>query len=142
MFFDRSQMAKMTRKPNVLLVDDEESILATLRLVFEAEGYGVHTAHSCQEALTMLQDSVTVDAVITDLNMEKKDIGLEVARFARTLKPAPVVVVCTGYANPDNARRAMALHIDYLVQKPVDLSELKDALRRLLRLRKEKRLRK
>ena len=132
----------MTRKPNVLLVDDEQSILSTLRLVFEADGYGVHTANSCAEALTLLRDSLAVDAVITDLNMEEKDIGLEVARAARTLKSAPVVVVCTGYANPDNARRAMEIHIDYLVQKPVDLSELKNVLRRLLRLRKEKRLRK
>ena len=135
-------MTKMTRKPNVLLVDDEDSILATLRLVFEAEGYGVHTAHSCREALELLHDSLSVDAVITDLNMEKNDVGLEVARVARSLKSAPVVVVCTGYANPDNARRAMDLHIDYLVQKPVDLNELKHALQRLLRLRKEKRLRK
>ena len=135
-------MTKMTRKPNVLLVDDEASILTTLRLVFEADGYGVHTASSCAEALAMLQDSLTVDAVITDLNMEKNDIGLEVAKFARTLKSAPVVMVCTGYANPDNARRAMNLHIDYLIQKPVDLNELKTALQRLLRLRKEKRLRK
>jgi CheY-like chemotaxis protein len=131
-----------TRKPNVLLVDDEESILATLRLVFEAEGYAVHTATSCRQAVVMLQDSLSIDAVVTDLNMEENDIGLEVARVARTLKPAPVVVVCTGFANQDNARQAMQLHIDYLVQKPVDLNELKQALQRLLRLRKEKRLRK
>lgn len=132
----------MARKPNVLLVDDEGSILATLRLVFEADGYEVHTATSAQDALAVLKDGATVDAVVTDLNMEETDIGLEVARFARSLRPAPVVVVCTGYANADNARQALQLHIDYLAQKPVDLNELQQALRRLLRLRKEKRLRK
>ena len=132
----------MTRKPNVLLVDDEESILATLRLVFEADGYAVHTARSSEEALGMLKDSVHVDAVITDLNMERNDVGLEVARFAQSLRPTPVVMVCTGFANQDNTRQALQLHIDYLVQKPVDLNELKQALKRLLRLRKEKRLRK
>lgn len=128
----------MTRKPNVLLVDDEESILATLRLVFEAEGYAVHTANSCRDALEVLKNGVSIDAVVTDLNMEKNDIGLEVARFARTLRPTPVVLVCTGFANEDNARQALKLHIDYLLQKPVDLNELKQALRRLLRLRKER----
>jgi CheY-like chemotaxis protein len=132
----------MTRKPNVLLVDDEDSILATLRLVFEADGYAVHTANSCRDALEVLKNGVSIDAVVTDLNMEKADIGLDVARFARSLRPAPVVVVCTGFANADNTRQALRLHIDYLVQKPVDLNELKQALRRLLRLRKEKRLRK
>jgi CheY-like chemotaxis protein len=132
----------MTRKPNVLLVDDEDSILATLRMVFEADGYAVHTAHSCHDALEVLKNGVAIDAVVTDLNMEKDDIGLDVARFAQSLRPAPVVVVCTGFANEDNTRQALRLHIDYLVQKPVDLNELKQALRRLLRLRKEKRLRK
>ena len=132
----------MTRKPNVLLVDDEESILATLRLVFEAEGYAVHTANSSHDALEVLKNGVAIDAVVTDLNMERNDVGLDVARFARTLRSAPVVVVCTGFANEDNTRQALQLHIDYLVQKPVDLNELKQALRRLLRLRKEKRLRK
>ena len=132
----------MTRKPNVLLVDDEDSILATLRMVFEADGYDVHTANSCRDALEVLKNGVSIDAVVTDLNMEKNDIGLDVARFAQSLRPAPVVVVCTGFANEDNTRQALRLHIDYLVQKPVDLNELKQALRRLLRLRKEKRLRK
>jgi ATP-dependent Lon protease len=132
----------MTRKPNVLLVDDEESILATLRLVFEAEGYQVHTAQSAGEALEKLQDSLKIDAVITDLNMEKNDVGLDVARHALALRPAPVVMVCTGFANEDNTRKALQLHIDYLVQKPVDLGELRQALRRLLRLRQEKRSRK
>jgi CheY-like chemotaxis protein len=132
----------MTRKPNVLLVDDEDSILSTLRLVFEADGYAVHTASSCRDALKVLQNGAAIDAVVTDLNMEQNDIGLDVARFAQSLRPAPVVVVCTGFANEDNTRQALRLHIDYLVQKPVDLNELKQALRRLLRLRKEKRLRK
>ncbi len=132
----------MTRKPNVLLVDDEESILATLRLVFEADGYAVQTAKSAQDAVEVLKNGSAIDAVVTDLNMEKNDIGLEVARFARQLRPAPVVVVCTGFANEDNTRQALQLHIDYLVQKPVDLNELKQAVRRLLRLRKERRLRK
>lgn len=131
----------MARKHNVLLVDDEDSILATLRLVFEADGYAVHTAGSCRDALQLLKDGVSIDAVVTDLNMEQNDIGLEVARFAQTLRPAPVVVVCTGFANEDNTRKALQLHIDYLVQKPVDLNELSQALRRLLRRRGEKRLR-
>jgi CheY-like chemotaxis protein len=132
----------MARKTNVLLVDDEESILATLRLIFEGDGYFVHTATNARDALEVLKNGAAIDAVVTDLNMETADVGLEVARFARTLRPAPVVVVCTGYANKDNARQAMQLHIDYLAQKPVDLNELQQALRRLLRLRKEKRLRK
>jgi len=80
----------------------------------------------------ILENGHTLDAVITDLNMEKEDIGLEVARVARALKPPPVVVICTGFANLKNSRRALEMHVDYLVNKPVDIEELTSALRRLI----------
>lgn len=132
----------MTRKPGLLIVDDEESITATLRLVFEEAGYAVHTAASSHEAIHKLANGHSIDAVVTDLNMERVDVGLEVARYARTLRSKPVVVVCTGYANVSNSREALTIHVDYLIQKPVDLQELKSALQRLLRRRAERRSRK
>ncbi len=135
-------MTAMARKPSVLIVDDEDSITATLRLVFEEDGYAVLTAASCSEALHKMENGHKIDAIVTDLNMEREDVGLEVARAAQVLRPRPVIVVCTGYANVGNAREALNIHVDYLVQKPVDLQELKLAMRRLLRRRAEKQLRK
>jgi|SRR5579871_3673595 len=123
---------------NLLIVDDESSIRKTLRLVFEREGYQVTTAGSCAEALQLFQNGHQWDAVITDLNMEKEDIGLEVARAALLLKSRPVVVVCTGYASLSNSHQALHMRVDYLVNKPVDLAELKSALARLLRVRSAK----
>jgi CheY-like chemotaxis protein len=122
----------MPHKPSVLVVDDEENITRTLQLVFEREGYEVTPAYSYAEAVRILENGHTLDAVITDLNMEKEDIGLEVARVARALKPPPVVVICTGFANLKNSRRALEMHVDYLVNKPVDIEELTSALRRLI----------
>ena len=122
----------MPHKPSVLVVDDEENITRTLQLVFEREGYEVTPAFSYAEAVKILENGHTLDAVITDLNMEKEDIGLEVARVARALKPPPVVVICTGFANLKNSRVALEMHVDYLVNKPVDIEELISALRRLI----------
>ncbi len=120
------------RIPAVLIVDDEESITRTLQLVFEAEGYRVHTAGSSREALAAMANGHRFDVVITDLNMEREDIGLEVARAARNLKPRPIIVICTGFANLNNSRKALDIHVDYLATKPVNLDELKVALTRLL----------
>lgn len=122
----------MPRKPSILVVDDEENITRTLQMVFEREGYTVTPAYSCAQAVKILKNGHTLDVVITDLNMEKADIGLEVARFARRLQPRPVIVICTGFANLENSRKALQMHVDYLANKPVDLEELIRAVRRLI----------
>jgi CheY-like chemotaxis protein len=122
----------MVRKRSLLLVDDESSILQTLRLVFEGEGYSVVTADSCAQALQILANGHKFDAVVTDLNMEKEDIGLEVARAALRLKPKPAVVICTGFASVTNSRAALDLGVDFMAHKPVELQGLIAALNRLL----------
>ena len=116
----------------MLIVDDEESITRTMQLMFEERGFNVNTACSCADALRALGNGHRYDAVITDLNMETEDVGLEVARVAKRASPAPVVVVCTGYANVKNARVALDMHVDYLATKPVDLDQLFSAVDRLL----------
>lgn len=122
----------MQQKRSVLLVDDEVSILQTLRLVFEHEGYEVATAQSSSEALDVLSSNGKFDAVITDLNMEQEDIGLEVARAALKTEPKPAVVICTGFASLSNSREALDMGVDYMAHKPVELKDLISALNRLI----------
>ena len=128
-------------KPSVLIVDDEINVARTLGMVFEDEGYSVTTAHSSSEALELLQNGHSFDAVVTDLNMEKPDIGLEVARAAKGLSPAPITVICTGYASTSNSRVALQIHVDYLATKPVNIDELVPAVNRLLARKREGRVR-
>ena len=122
----------MAHKPSLLIVDDEKNVALTLQMVFEREGYQVRTANSCAGALILLQNGNLFDAVITDLNMEKENIGLEVARAALRLHPRPAVVLCTGYASVDNSAAALQMKVDYFATKPVDLEELKRAMSRLM----------
>jgi len=132
----------MNRKRTLLLVDDEDSILQTLRMVFEQEGYQVITAASCAEALTMLANGHQFDAVVTDLNMEREDVGLEVARAALKIKPKPAIVICTGFASVGNSRTALDIGVDYMAHKPVELAGLIGALNRLLSRRDSEKKRK
>ena len=125
----------MARQPSLLIVDDETNVALTLQMVFEREGYAVRTANSCAGALKLLENGHIFDAVITDLNMEKENIGLEVARAALRLHPKPAVVLCTGYASVDNSAAALQMKVDYLATKPVDLEELKRAVSRLMAFR-------
>ena len=125
----------MPNSPHMLIVDDEVNVAFTLQMVFESEGYKVTVAHSCAQALKKLADAHNFDVVMTDLNMEKEDIGLDVARAAQRLKPKPVIVICTGYASVSNLGSALDLRVDYVATKPADLPELLGALRRLMALR-------
>ena len=116
----------------MLVVDDEESVAWTFSQLFEREGYKVTTSLSAADALEQLTNGHAFDVVVTDLRMEQPEAGLEVARAAKKLKPVPIVVICTGFANLENARRALDIHVDYLATKPVDLELLRSALTRLL----------
>lgn len=124
----------MPKKKTILLVDDESSVLTTLSMILKGEGYLVTTAESASEALKLLNER-GFDAIVTDLNMEKQDIGLEVARAALMNKPRPAVVICTGYASVSNSKAALNMGADYMAHKPVELESFLSALDRLLSLR-------
>ena len=119
----------------MLIADDEVNVARTLQLIFEQAGYAVTVVNSAADALQRFNDGFLADIVVADLNMEREDIGLEVARAAQKLDPRPLVVICTGYANIDNSRMALQMRVDYLATKPVDIEEMKSSIALLLRRR-------
>jgi len=125
----------MPPKPSLLIVDDEENVLFTLKLVLQEAGYEITTASSCSGALDLIHNSHDFDAILTDLWMEREDIGLELAKTASQLRPRPVIMIFTGYGSITNARGALGVPVDYFAMKPLDLDELKGALHRLLAAR-------
>src|SRR5438270_10909351 len=127
----------MARKPSLLLVDDEASVLLTLSMVFEGDGYSVTTAASYREALQLLKTGQRFDVLVTDLCMEKDDIGLELAEQAAKVRPRPTIILITGLASVENARSALQIPVDHYALKPLDLDELRTAMNRLLIIRRE-----
>jgi ATP-dependent Lon protease len=121
---------------SILIADDEINVARTLQMIFEQAGYAVTCVYSAAEAFKKFNEGFRADIVIADLNMERDDIGLDVARVAQQLQPRPLVVICTGYANIDNSRVALQMRIDYLATKPVDVDDMKAALALLLERRR------
>jgi len=123
------------RKLLIQIVDDEINVARTLQMVLEREGYEVTCANSARVALQQYRTGLRPDAAIIDLNMEREDIGLEVAAAAQRLKPSPVVVICTGYAEfPDTARPHLPR-----VSKPFDQTALAAAIEEAMRERADER---
>lgn len=120
-----------SKRPWVLLAEDEPGILFTFSAILRQQGYQVETARTYAEAQQRML-AHRYDAMIADLNMERVGLGLELARQAKELQPPPAVVIYTGYPTLEQLRAALAMRVDYLALKPVDLEEIKRALHRLV----------
>lgn len=83
-------------KPTILLVDDEERILRSLRMLFFT-GYTVHATTDPQEALHILREH-EVHVVVSDQRMPEMQ-GSELLRRARELSPATMRILLTGYSD-------------------------------------------
>jgi CheY-like chemotaxis protein len=108
---------------NILIIDDEKSLLDLLTVVFKKEGYGVKTAPSAARGFEILEKE-EVDLVVTDIKMPGAD-GMDVLRFVRESRPGVPVILITAYGSISQAVEALkAGALDYVV-KPFDVEELK-----------------
>src|ERR1700730_16412159 len=106
----------------LLVVDNEESLRITTPAILEKEGYGVDTAASGEEAISLLENT-EYDLVLTDLHMEGGD-GLSVLSEIRRRAPLTISVVLTGFASVESAIAALQEGAyDYLV-KPYDIDNM------------------
>jgi len=123
---------------NILIVDDEKSLLDLLSVVFKKEGYGVKIASSGVQAREILEKE-NVDLVITDIKMPQTS-GMDVLKFTNGLNPETPVILITAYGSIKQAIDALkAGALDYVV-KPFDVEELKILVARgleKLRLKQE-----
>ena len=83
-------------KRRILLVDDEVTVLLTLKAVLEISGFDVHTAASAREGRSKIRLN-EYHMVITDMRMESDAAGAEVVRAARTAAYHPAVALLTAF---------------------------------------------
>ena len=117
--------------PRLLLVDDEEQILNSLRRSLRREGYELVTARTPREALERL-DEQSFDAVLTDHKMPGMT-GVELLAKVARLQPNAARLLITGWSQAVSAEEIEAIEIDAVLPKPWEDAELKDALRKALR---------
>ncbi len=114
-------------KPRVLIVDDEESIVDTLKVLLKREGFSVITALSGGEAIEKLAENP--DVVLTDIRMPKVT-GIDVLAETRSRHPDVPVVLMTAQASLQSAIQAVNQGAFYYVQKPFTNDELLAILRK------------
>ncbi|MEA2995995.1 MAG: hypothetical protein QOG74_1544 [Alphaproteobacteria bacterium] len=83
----------------VLVVEDEALICVDTADALERQGFKVDTALSGEEALRRLRNGLPIDILFTDMNLAGVMDGATLARLARDLLPALVVVYTSGSMN-------------------------------------------
>jgi response regulator RpfG family c-di-GMP phosphodiesterase len=83
-------------RARLLFVDDEESILTTMRIMFRRQ-YDVLLASNGEQALELLRQN-DVDVIVSDQRMPGM-LGVEVLREARKIRPRAMRILLTGYSD-------------------------------------------
>jgi FixJ family two-component response regulator len=117
----------------VLLVDDEEALLAVTSEVLKRLGYEPVAFRDAAAALAEFEaapqrfDAVIVDEVMPGLT------GTELARSLRARRAGLAIVLVSGYIGPMMTERAMTAGVDEILKKPVQSRALAEALDRALK---------
>jgi two-component system nitrogen regulation response regulator NtrX len=113
-------------KGQILIVDDEPSILRALTGILADEGFAVVQARDGEEALQRLRDQA-FDLVLLDIWMPGLD-GIQTLQHLRALNPGVCVIVMSGHGNIETAVKATKLGaFDYL-EKPLSLDNVLTAV--------------
>ena len=116
----------------ILLVDDEENLVETIRSLLERLGYRVTDRSRSVEALKEFRNNPKAyDLVITDMTMPHMT-GDQLAKEILGLRPDIPVILCTGFSERMDNQVAKDIGIRKLLIKPIMLSELANTIRQVI----------
>jgi DNA-binding response OmpR family regulator len=115
----------------ILLVDDDEMVRDTLCEVLEQNGFAVTSAANVSEALKHIS-SGTFEVLLSDLHMPGAGDGLTVVSAMRHANPKAVTILLSAFPEMDAAAQAILLQADEILVKPMDVTELLNAIKQRL----------
>lgn len=119
----------------IVVVDDEEPVLALLGKVLGREGYPVEPFESARDALNRIAEG-GIGLLITDIRMPVMS-GIELARRALEEDPDLAILILTGAADTDTAVESLRLGVADYLTKPISVDALIESVGRALRHRSQ-----
>jgi PAS domain S-box-containing protein len=103
--------------PNILVVDDEESIRYTFKLFLSEESYAVSSAADCDEGIALLRKE-DFDLIFADIILPGRS-GIDLLKEAKEIRPNALVIMITGAPSVDTATESLRIGaFDYII-KPI-----------------------
>jgi two-component system response regulator AtoC len=123
--------ASMSKRYNLLIVDDEESLRTLLESeLVETQEFAVDTASDGGQAINLIQAKV-YDVVLLDIRMPRVS-GIEVLKFVHEYSPTTQVIILTNYADVKTAIQTIKLGAYDFLAKPYDIDELFNTIHRAI----------
>lgn len=118
----------------VLVIDDQPSILESMKVFFKLREWEVYTSLKGLEGLSMAQ-RLKPDLVVLDIKLP--DVGgLEVLERLKTELPQTQVIIITAHQDMENTISSIKMGAFDFIHKPIDIHEMDAALYRLSRVQK------
>ncbi len=114
----------------ILVVDDEEMIVRTVRAYLEREGFKTYAAYDGEQALREVEDK-NPDLIVLDLMLPKMS-GIDVTKRIRSHSNVPIIMLTAKAAETDRVI-GLELGADDYVVKPFSPRELVARVRAVLR---------
>ncbi|MGD9241506.1 MAG: response regulator [Desulfobacterales bacterium] len=112
----------------VLLVDDEREFVQTLSERLMMRDMGPAVAYDGESALNLIREDEP-EVMIIDLKMPGIN-GLEVLRTVKETRPEIEVIILTGHGHDDDRELCMKLGAFAYLQKPLDINELSEIIKK------------
>ena len=108
----------------IILVDDEKMVTSAFRTLLKVEGYkNINCFNNPEEALEFLKEN-SPDIIVSDFLMPQMN-GLEFLTQAKTMYPEVSMILLTGYADKENAIKAINdIGLYKYIEKPWDNDDL------------------
>ena len=110
----------------ILVVDDENIVLESCRLVLETEGYEVILVSNCEAALKVI-DEINPALLLIDLKMPGRD-GMFLMGEVKQKWPELPVIVMSGYATTETIEAVSLRGASAFIPKPFTPEELLDTI--------------
>jgi len=116
---------------NILLVDDDETLLNITARLLRKNGFEMTTAASVSQALKLIS-SQKFDVLLSDLHMPGKGDGLTVVSAMRHANPKAITILLSAFPEMDAAAQAILLQTDQILLKPMKIPELVETIKQRL----------
>ena len=127
----------MNKTARILVVDDDEPIRKTMKVILEDEGYIVDLAGTGKEAIKKTQEKIYNVALI-DIRLPDME-GIELLEKMKDNVPKTRKIMVTGYPSMENAISSLNKKADAYLLKPVDIEKILHTIKEQLQAQENER---